>query len=126
VDANDGPISGRPGQRPQPVDREPVAEADVGRVDADASDGSSAARGSPVHPRLQAVILAGRYHGIELDPGEFRTGPGEKAPSAAALSTWAQNSGMWARGVRLRWRHLAKKWGREMERRNTRKRRIEE
>ena len=29
-----------------------------------------------------------------------------KSPSAASLSTWAQNSGMWARAVRLRWRHL--------------------
>ena len=27
-------------------------------------------------------------------------------PSAAALSQWAQNAGIWARAVRLRWRHL--------------------
>ena len=59
-----------------------------------------------VHPRLLALIQAGRYHGIELDPGEFRGTAGEKSPSPAALSTWAQNSGMWARAVRLRWRHL--------------------
>jgi ATP-binding cassette subfamily B protein len=59
-----------------------------------------------VHPRLLAVIQAGRYHGMELDPAEFRGTAGEKTPSAAALSTWVQNSGMWARAVRLRWRHL--------------------
>jgi subfamily B ATP-binding cassette protein HlyB/CyaB len=43
---------------------------------------------------------------MELDPAEFRGPVGEKSPSAAALSTWAQSSGMWARAVRLRWRHL--------------------
>jgi ATP-binding cassette subfamily B protein len=65
------------------------------------------ARGEPpIHPRLLAVILAGRYHGIELDPNEYRGTVGEKLPSAASLSTWAQNSGMWSRAVRLRWRHL--------------------
>jgi ATP-binding cassette, subfamily B, bacterial HlyB/CyaB len=59
-----------------------------------------------IHPRLLAIIQAGRYHGMELDPAEFRGPVGEKSPSAAALSTWAQSSGMWARAVRLRWRHL--------------------
>src|ERR1700722_15722065 len=66
----------------------------------------SAAGEQPIHPRLLAIVLAGRYHGMELDPVEFRGTVGEKSPSAAALSTWAQNSGMWARAVRLRWRHL--------------------
>ena len=36
---------------------------------------------------------------------EFRHTPGE-APTAAALSLWAQNAGMWSRAVRIRWRHL--------------------
>jgi subfamily B ATP-binding cassette protein HlyB/CyaB len=66
----------------------------------------SAAGEQPIHPRLLAIVLAGRYHGMELDPVEFRGTVGEKSPSAAALSTWAQGSGMWARAVRLRWRHL--------------------
>src|SRR5229473_703206 len=44
--------------------------------------------------------------GVELDPKEFRSPAGEGAPSAAALSFWAQNSGMWSRAVRMRWRHL--------------------
>jgi ATP-binding cassette subfamily B protein len=52
------------------------------------------------------MMMAGRYHGIELDPAEFRLPVGETEPSAASLSTWAQNSGMWSRAMRLRWRHL--------------------
>jgi ATP-binding cassette subfamily B protein len=64
-----------------------------------------AAEEKPVHPRLMAMIVAGRYHGQELDPGEFRGTP-KTPPSAAELSSWAQNAGMWARAVRLRWRHL--------------------
>jgi subfamily B ATP-binding cassette protein HlyB/CyaB len=60
----------------------------------------------PVHPRLQAMMLAARYHGIELNPAEFPRSEGEQAPAAAALSQWAHHAGMWARAVRLRWRHL--------------------
>ncbi len=67
---------------------------------------SAAAGGSAMDPRLQAVIMAARFHGIELDPNEFRLGTGETQPSAASLSQWAQNAGMWARAVRMRWRHL--------------------
>jgi len=52
------------------------------------------------------MIMAGRYHGMELDPADCRLSAGERAPSAASLSAWAQNAGMWSRAVRLRWRHL--------------------
>jgi ATP-binding cassette subfamily B protein len=52
------------------------------------------------------MVVAGRYHGLELDPDDYRAAPGETAPSAASLSTWAQGAGMWARAIRLRWRHL--------------------
>jgi ATP-binding cassette, subfamily B, bacterial HlyB/CyaB len=62
--------------------------------------------GSALDPRLQAMIQTGRYHGVELDPNEFRRPEGETAPSAAALSQWAANAGMWSRAVRIRWRHL--------------------
>jgi subfamily B ATP-binding cassette protein HlyB/CyaB len=55
---------------------------------------------------LRAMIQAARYHGIELDANEFSPLPGEATPSPAALSQWAQNCGLWARGVRLRWRQL--------------------
>jgi subfamily B ATP-binding cassette protein HlyB/CyaB len=69
-------------------------------------DAASAAGGGAIDQRLLAVILAARFHGTELDPNEFRLGTGESEPTAASLSLWAQNAGMWARAVRLRWRHL--------------------
>jgi ATP-binding cassette, subfamily B, bacterial HlyB/CyaB len=67
---------------------------------------SGISRGAPIHPRLLAMMMAARYFGLELDPNEFRNGPGEAVPGAAALSDWAKNSGMWSRALRLRWRHL--------------------
>ena len=57
-------------------------------------------------PRLMAMIEAARSQGVELDPNEYRPEPGETAPSATALSLWAQDGGMWARAVRIGWRHL--------------------
>ncbi len=53
-------------------------------------------------------MAAARYYGIELDPGEFRPSPGESAADAASLASWARDGGMWARGVRLRWKQLVK------------------
>ena len=67
---------------------------------------SGTPRGAPIHPRLLAMMQAARYFGLELDPQEFRLGPGETVPTAAALSDWAKNAGMWSRALRLRWRHL--------------------
>ena len=58
--------------------------------------------------RVKAVVQAARYQGVELDPNEFRRSPGEDVVSAAALSTWAQGAGLWARAVRIGWRHLFK------------------
>ena len=68
---------------------------------------NSAGRGrnGPIHPRLLAMVQAARYYGVELDRNEFRA-VSDKPPSAAALSVWAQNAGMWSRAVRMRWRHL--------------------
>src|SRR5262249_55491455 len=57
-------------------------------------------------PRLQAVMNAARFHGMVLDPREFPRIRSEQMPSAAALSAWLQNAGMWARAVRLRWHQL--------------------
>lgn len=62
--------------------------------------------GQQFQSRLQAMMQAARYHGIELDAHEFRHDSGETAPSAAALSLWAENAGLWSRAVRLHWRHL--------------------
>ena len=65
-----------------------------------------AERIAPIHPRVQAMIQAGRYQGVELDPEEYTPTAGETFPSAAGLSLWAQDAGMWSRAVRIRWRHL--------------------
>jgi ATP-binding cassette subfamily B protein len=67
---------------------------------------SADSTGRQFHSRLQAMIQAARYHGIELDAHEFRHGSGETAPSAAALSLGAENAGLWSRAVRIHWRHL--------------------
>jgi ATP-binding cassette subfamily B protein len=72
------------------------------------TENSSAPRGREINARLEAVVRAARYQGVELDPNEFRAAPGEDLVSAAALSTWAQNNGMWARAVRIGWRHLSR------------------
>ena len=58
------------------------------------------------HPAVHATIRAARYHGIELDPDEYDCARGDSGPSAASLSLWAQNAGLWSRAVRLRWRDL--------------------
>jgi subfamily B ATP-binding cassette protein HlyB/CyaB len=102
VDAFDGHVSETSGQP-----RQQVVRADAGGGGADTRLGLTAERDdSPLHPRLLAMIMAGRYHGMELDPGEYRAKAGETAPSAGSLSAWAQSAGMWSRAVRLRWRHL--------------------
>ena len=92
MDSGEGPLAGAlasgPPELPPPV----LTGTDAG--------------GAALDPRLQAMVQAGRYHGIELDPGEFRRPEGETAPSAAALSQWAATAGMWSRAVRIRWRHL--------------------
>ncbi|HEX3401316.1 MAG TPA: peptidase domain-containing ABC transporter [Acetobacteraceae bacterium] len=100
MDVNDGHISGSPGQGPQSL-------ADTGGgADTGAPLETGVAGEPPINSRLLAMIVAGRYHGMELDPNEFRGNAADKLPSAASLSAWAQGSGMWARAVRLRWRHL--------------------
>ena len=59
-----------------------------------------------VGPRLKAMLRVARYHGVELDPNEFRAASASPFPSATDLAEWAQNGGMWARAVRVRWSHL--------------------
>jgi len=62
--------------------------------------------GSSLHPRLQAVIVVGRYHGVEFDPSDYKSLDEASVPSAQSLSAWVQNAGLWSRAVRLRWRNL--------------------
>jgi subfamily B ATP-binding cassette protein HlyB/CyaB len=100
VDSGDAAFAGRL-EGPAPLESvEAAAPGSLGT----ASVGTIG--GLAIDPRLQAMVQAGRYHGVELDPNEFRRPAGETAPSAAALSQWAQNAGMWSRAVRIRWRHL--------------------
>ena len=94
------------GRGPRDVqDGAPPDGADANKLNVVASSATSAPP-PEIHPRLAALIAAARFHGMELDPAEFRADPGEEAPSAAALSDWAQGAGLWARAVRLRWRQL--------------------
>ena len=76
---------------------------DVAEIQPAPADGGGGAR---LPSRLQAMIQAARYQGIELDPNEFRQTASDPVPSAAALSLWAQNAGMWSRALRIRWQHL--------------------
>jgi ATP-binding cassette subfamily B protein len=61
--------------------------------------------------RLEAVMQVARYHGVELEITEFALAAGEQLPSAASLSVWAQNAGLWSQAVRIRWRELLKLGG---------------
>jgi ATP-binding cassette subfamily B protein len=74
------------------------------------SDGAPSATdnhgGASLHPRLQAVIAVGRYHGLELDPSDYKNIDQAPIPSAPSLSAWVQSAGLWSRAVRLRWRNL--------------------
>ena len=72
------------------VDRDPAAVSGSGEV----------------HGRLQAMIQAARYHGVELDAREFPHSRAGAVPSAAELSQWVQDAGMWSRALSTRWRHL--------------------
>jgi ATP-binding cassette, subfamily B, bacterial HlyB/CyaB len=57
-----------------------------------------------LEPRAQAVAAAARYYGVELEPAGF--GRRDPTTTAASLSAWARESGLWSRPARLRWRQL--------------------
>jgi ABC-type bacteriocin/lantibiotic exporter with double-glycine peptidase domain len=63
-------------------------------------------RAQAVQRRLDALVAVARFHGHELDRGDFRAHPGKEIPSPAALVAWLRESGLWAKAVRLRWRQL--------------------
>ena len=64
-----------------------------------------------IDPRVQAMVMAARFYGTELDPAGFHGAPGEAISSAASLSAWARESGLWSRAVRLGWRQLMRLQG---------------
>lgn len=72
---------------------------------ADAGSGRQTG-GDVIHPRAQAVMVAARFYGTDLDTTEVVSHGTRGIPSAASLAEWARNGGMWARAMRLRWRHL--------------------
>jgi HlyB family type I secretion system ABC transporter len=56
--------------------------------------------------RLAAVINVARYHGVELDLEGINAR--DEPPASPVLVAWLQDSGLWARGVRLSFRQLMK------------------
>src|SRR5689334_17343182 len=56
-----------------------------------------------IGPRIKAMLQVARYHGVELDPNEFRATSEGSFPTASDLSQWAQDAGMWSRALRIRW-----------------------
>ncbi len=70
------------------------------------ADPASSRASDPALPRLQAVVMAARYYGMELSREDYRGIETADTPTPASLAAWVQNAGMWARAVRLRWRHL--------------------
>ena len=87
------------GQLPGRVANESIRVEDRG-------GGARAPVRDPARARLQAVVMAARYYGMELAAEDYRNVELSEIPTAASLAAWAQNAGMWARAVRLRWRHL--------------------
>ena len=70
----------------------------------DRSDPGLAALGAAA--RLKAAIVVAKFHGLSLDPQDYRAAIAEAAPSPASLAKWLEDSGLWARAVRLSWRQL--------------------
>ncbi len=64
--------------------------------------------GPPLLARLAAVVSVARYHGVELYPQTAKLHADEDAPSPPVLVAWLQESGLWARGVRLSFKQLMK------------------
>jgi ATP-binding cassette, subfamily B, bacterial HlyB/CyaB len=70
------------------------------------SSGASDGDGAPAESRLQAAVAAARFYGLQLSATDFRVTHGETIVSAASLSKWLTDSGLWSRAVRLPWRQL--------------------
>ncbi|NPC89136.1 peptidase domain-containing ABC transporter [Gluconacetobacter entanii] len=61
---------------------------------------------APVMVRLQAVVRAAKFHGIDLEARDYRAEPGEEVPSVASLARWLEENGLSARGMHLQWSTL--------------------
>ena len=69
--------------------------------------GDAPAGPTPLDLRLQAIVMAGREQGADLEREELRLSPGQ-VPSPAALVEWVATAGLWCRAVRTNWRALLK------------------
>ncbi|CUW46144.1 peptidase domain-containing ABC transporter [Novacetimonas hansenii] len=61
---------------------------------------------APVTVRLQAVVRAAKFHGIDLEVRDYRAEPGEEVPSVASLARWLEENGLSARGMHMPWATL--------------------
>ena len=61
--------------------------------------------------RLLAVAAVARYHGVDLDPADFRPTANEERPSAASLVAWAREQGLSATARRIGWKSLLRLQG---------------
>jgi HlyB family type I secretion system ABC transporter len=56
--------------------------------------------------RLRAAIAVARYFGTDLDRRDFHVDPDGTPPNAGMLVRWLEESGLVARGLRMRWKQL--------------------
>ncbi|PZV40366.1 peptidase domain-containing ABC transporter [Mesorhizobium kowhaii] len=92
--------------RPIPIRADVDATGKVGSESQARSIPGGPAEFDRIGPRLKAMLRVARYHGVDLDPNEFRVASASPVPNATDLSQWAQNGGMWSRALRIRWSHL--------------------
>jgi ATP-binding cassette, subfamily B, bacterial HlyB/CyaB len=86
--------------------RAPPLVTGTGRATSTRGDAAAGSEKRATDPRVQALVMAAHFYGTELDPADFRSVRDQAIASAAALSAWARESGLWSRAVRLRWRQL--------------------
>jgi ABC-type bacteriocin/lantibiotic exporter with double-glycine peptidase domain len=82
------------------------SDTDTARDTSARRDVAASSEKRVIDPRVQALVTAARFYGMELDPADFRSVRDQPIASAASLSAWARASGLWSRAVRLSWRQL--------------------
>jgi subfamily B ATP-binding cassette protein HlyB/CyaB len=102
MDSLSGPQALVPSDRSSPKQRLPFVEG----VGGDTSTSTDSPDRGAIDPRVQAMVMAARFYGTELDPADFHCARDEAVASAVSLSAWAQECGLWSHAVRLRWRQL--------------------
>ncbi|AXY21676.1 MULTISPECIES: peptidase domain-containing ABC transporter [Komagataeibacter] len=80
----------------------------MGHSDQTADQAGGPSRPAPALIRLQAVLRAARFHGIDLDVHDFAGASDDAAPSIPALARWVEENGGTARGLHLQWRDLVR------------------